>query len=430
MITLKTENLFKIEAPHGLNQKQVNDQKQRISELLEGFYSRDQDFHQVIDNGNHLIKIRQLVSIYSNKFSDIVVCGIGGSALGTSCLYESLGHFYKKRSHSRKKPRLYVLDNIDPEWIGQTREVIDLKDTLFIIVTKSGATPETLSLFFYFKNELEKQGVDPKSQMVLITDPKKGFLRKVGDREGWTTLEHANVGGRFSVLSSVSLFPAALIGLDIEDLVVGARNMRDRFLSLDWETNLPFQLATYQYLLTEKGKNIHVLWSYSQRLIRFLDWYKQLLAESIGKAENRKGEIVHVGITPVGALGVTDQHSQSQLYNEGPYDKFFIFIDVKDRGKEITIPHAFPKESSLGYLKGVSFNQLMLVEKKGTEEALTENNRPNITIELDRVCEKTFGELFFLFEGAVAFLGEYLGINAYNQPGVERSKEITRKILS
>jgi glucose-6-phosphate isomerase len=169
---------------------------------------------------------------------------------------------------------------------------------------------------------------------------------------------------------------------------------------------------------------------YSQKLIRFADWYRQLLAESIGKAKDDHGNTVNIGLTPINALGITDQHSQNQLYNEGPNDKFFIFIRVNDFGCDMKIPVTHPENKSVNYLKGVSFEKLMHTEQEGTLQALTQNERPNITLEIDRVDEKTIGGMFMLLECATAFLGEFFNINAFDQPGVELSKKITKKLLT
>jgi glucose-6-phosphate isomerase len=209
--------------------------------------------------------------------------------------------------------------------------------------------------------------------------------------------------------------------------MAGLADMSDLFLSEDPHKNLPFTLATIQYLLVRKNKSIHVLMPYAQKLIRLADWYRQLLAESIGKAVDNNGKAVNIGITPVNALGATDQHSQSQLYNEGPNDKLIMFISVRHTGREIRIPNLFPRDPSVGFIKNLSFNTLMRLEQLGTADAYTKNNRPNLTIEIDKIDAYTLGQLFMLFEGSVAFLGEYFNVNAFDQPGVELSKNLTRE---
>ena len=266
--------------------------------------------------------------------------------------------------------------------------------------------------------------------MVFVTDQEKGFLVDVAAEEGITTFTiPPNVGGRFSVLTPVGLLPAALIGLDIKNLLRGAREMRDQFVTDVAKENLPFQVATVQYLLAKKGKTINVMMPYAQKLIRFADWYRQLLAESIGKAVDNKGKAVHVGITPVNALGATDQHSQSQLYNEGPNDKCFMFLRAVTLSKKVSIPMPYPKDTRIAFMKGATFNKLIAVEQEATAMSYTKNDRPNMTITVDRIDAYHLGQLFMLFEGATAFLGEYYNINAFNQPGVELAKKLTMKYL-
>ena len=329
------------------------------------------------------------------------------------------------------KKKLHVLDNIDPALVTEVQDVIQLERTLFIVVTKSGGTPETLSQYMYFRNLCNNANLEAKDHFVFITDPEKGFLRKVANEEGIITFDvPPNVGGRFSVLTAVGLLPAKLIGIDIEELLEGARDMRDAFKSENGDENTPFKLATIQYLLYKKGKSMNVLTPYAQKLIRLSDWDRQLLAESVGKKKNNDGETVNVGITPVNALGATDQHSQSQLYNEGPNDKLHLFIKVNNMGMDVAIPMIYSEEESLQYLKDISFNKLIHTEMEGTVGALTKNDRPSVTLEVEEVNARALGELFLLFEGATAFLGEFFNINAFDQPGVELSKNITKQLLS
>lgn len=429
MIKLLTENLTKISADHGLSEDDINSKSGLIPEYLEKIHKREQGFYKVIDDADLVGKINEFAPQVEGKFKDIVVLAIGGSSLGTICLQQSLTHLFRNSKHGQ--PKLHVIDNIDPILIEELEDVIDIANTLFIVVTKSGGTPETLSLYFYFRERCEKLYKYAPDHFVFITDPEKGLLRKVANEENVPSFEvPPDVGGRFSVLTAVGLLPAKLIGLNIENLLKGAQEMRDSFLSEDPEKNLPFKLATIQYLLSQKGKNINVMMPYSQKLIRFADWYRQLLAESIGKKLNNNNEEVNVGITPINALGATDQHSQSQLYNEGPNDKLHILLKVNSLGHQIPIPNLYPDNESVKYLNNVTFNKLIATEMEGTIQSLTQNDRPNITVELEQVDEHTLGQLFLLFEGATAFLGEFFNINAFDQPGVELSKQITKKLLS
>lgn len=402
MIQINLENLFKI----GLSEPDFKSRADKIPAYLQQIHARKQGFYEVIDDQNLIDEVHDFAK--QSNYSHIVVLGIGGSALGTICIQNALGHLYKQ-----SEPSLHVLDNVDPEFIAELEDVIDLSKTLFIVISKSGGTVETLSQYYYFNQKIQDAGLNHNHHFVFITDPTQGTLGDIAREQG-NKLFHLpqNVGGRFSVLTAVGLLPAALIGIDIQKLIQGARDMRDLFLSEDFATNLPFQIATIQYMA---DKNINVVMPYVQKLNYFADWYKQLLAESIGKTDM-------VGITPTKALGATDQHSQLQLYSEGPNDKLIIFIETQKFQVDLPIPN--PE------LNGVTFNQLINTEKKATADALTENGRPNFTVLLDELNEYTLGQLFMLFQGATAFLGEYYGIDAFNQPGVELSKKLTKQYLN
>lgn len=377
--------------------------EENLSELLDKIHARKQGFYYTIDDEPIIEKINGFAKKNSD-FEHIVVCGIGGSALGAVCLQQSLGHLYMNKLH--------VLDNIDPIIIKELEEVIDYSKTLFIVITKSGETVETLSQYDYFSKKIKENGYELNEHMVVITGPQQNPLRDEAEKEDLEVFDiPEDVGGRFSVLTVVGLLPAKLIGIDIEKLLEGAKEMRDKFLSLDSKNNLPYQLAKTQFNLSQKGKTVNVLMPYSQKLIKFADWFRQLLAESTGKDGK--------GITPINALGVTDQHSQLQLYNDGPNDKLIIFVEVKNLGPEIEISAPYQ----------TTFAQLMQTEKAAVTTTLTKNGRPNMTISVDSVSEETLGQLFLLFEGATAFLGELMGINAFDQPGVELSKKLTKEAL-
>ena len=428
MLSLDFSTLTEISDEHGLSQDELSSQSEKLEEYLENIHDRDQGFYDILDNEKVVEEIQRFADAARGKYENVVVLGIGGSALGAICLEQSLTHLY---GENRDSPDLHVVDNIDPSMIDELEDVIDLESTMFITVTKSGSTPETLSLYYYFRNKLEEQDLAVREHMVFVTDPVDGMLRDIANEEGITTFSiPPNVGGRFSVLTPVGLLPAAIVGIDIKEIILGAKEMRERFLSKDFDQNLSFQLASVQYLLNQKDKTINVMMPYSQKLIRLSDWYRQLLAESIGKAENEDGEEVHVGITPVNALGATDQHSQAQLYNEGPNDKLIMFIEVGDLGEKKDIPVLNPDRETTEFLKGSSFNDLIKVEKEATQQALVERDRPTMTINIDKVDENHIGQLFMLFEGATAFLGEFFNINAFNQPGVELAKNLTKEKLS
>ncbi len=429
MLKINTINLHKVSKKHGLSKKEILDFGKNLSKHLENFKTRDQHFHEIVDDASVVVEIEKYAKSVNGKFNNIVVLGIGGSALGTICLQKALLPLYSHEEKKQKWPKVHVLDNIDPTMIKELEDILDFKKTLFLVVSKSGGTPESIALFMYFKKKLQGKKLQPKNHMVAITNPGKRMLREVCEKEDIKIFDHGPVGGRFAVLSSVGLLPAALSGINIKKLLAGSREMRESFISKNVKNNLPFQIASMQYLLNKKGKVMNVLMPYSQRLMLLPDWFRQLLAESIGKKIDRKNKVVNIGITPVSALGATDQHSQSQLYNEGPNDKFFIFLEIKNFGKKVPIPLLYPKNEKVSFLKGIDFATLLNTEKKATADSYTKNDRPNITIEIEKVNEEYLGQLFMLFEGATAFLGEFYNIDAFDQPGVELSKVLTRKYL-
>jgi len=429
MLSIDFSNIFSVGSKQGLTKKQFQSTKKDLKKHLDAFYTRDQYFHEVVDDKKAVREIKKYALSVRGKYDHIVVLGIGGSALGTTCLRKSLQHLYQHELPKQTLPRLHVLDNVDPVLVREVQDILNLKRTLFVVVSKSGKTPETLSHFLYFRNQILRKKLTLKNHFVFVTGSQDNPLRRIGNSEDIHVIAHGPVGGRFAVLSSVGLLPAALIGIDILGLLKGAREMRKRFVSTSFEKNYPFQVATVQYLLAKRGKTINVMMPYAQKLASFADWYRQLLAESTGKEKDRNGKKVNVGITPVKALGATDQHSQTQLYNEGPHDKLIMFIRVKDLSKKVSIPNPYKNEESLRYLKGASFNALIDAEYRGTAQAFTTYKRPNMTVSIGKVDAYHLGQLFMLFEGATAFLGEFWNIDAFNQPGVELAKVLTREIL-
>ncbi len=381
-------------------------EQKKIQDFLKNIEKKNQGFYKVIDDKKAFEKIEALAKKIKNNFEFFVVLGIGGSALGTICLKNGL----KPTNHEK----LFIIDNIDPDFIKEIENKIDIKKTLFIVVSKSGDTLETLSQFFYFQKKIKDKKLEVKKHFIFITDAEKGYLRELAKKENYQTLDvPENVGGRFSVLTAVSLFPAALIGINIKKIINGAIKTRDMFLSKDTKKNLPFLLAKTQYDFYKKGFKTNVLFPYSNSLSSFSDWARQLICESTGKKST--------GITIVFSLGATDQHAQSQLFHEGPNDKLIIFFEIEKFKNTLKIPNKT--------LRNITFNKLINIEKASTEKSLQEANRPTITIKLSEISEETFGELFILFEGATAFLGEFFDINAFNQPGVEHSKKLTKQAI-
>jgi glucose-6-phosphate isomerase len=307
-------------------------------------------------------------------------------------------------------------------------QVLDLRKTLFNVISKSGTTAECLANYFIFRKAVEqKVGAKKASQhFVITTDAQKGYLRELATRESMDSFSiPGNVGGRFSVLTPVGLVSAALTGVDIEQLLAGASSMSKRCQNGSLKDDPAALYAAVQYLYYQKGVKLSVLMPYSQNLWGVADWYRQLWAESLGKKLDRSGKIVHQGPTPIKALGVTDQHSQAQLYMEGPFDKIISILSVNDFGRKMPIPSV----DKAHYLSGHTLNELLKAEEQGTRSALTKAQRPNLTITVSEVSPYTLGEIFFFFEMAVAYVGELLNLNAFDQPGVELAKVYTYALM-
>ena len=368
------------------------------------------------------------------RFDNLAVIGIGGSALGTIAVKTALCHPLHNElpAGSRRGARLYMLDNPDPASCAAVLETLDLRRTLFNVITKSGSTAETISQFLVAREAVIKAVGDKwPEHFVFTTDPEKGDLRKLAAREKVPALAVPDgVGGRFSVLSAVGLFPAAALGLAPGALLAGAAELDARCVSPDWRKNPALALGMLLWLMdAKKGKPIHVLMPYAACLADLADWFRQLWAESLGKAKSLDGKTVHAGPTPVKALGAIDQHSQVQLYAEGPFDKAFVFVGVRRFAREVKIPAAYPEMSAFGYLGGHGLGELLDAERRGTEVALAAAKRPSATVFVEEVSERTLGGLFFLLEMATAYAGRLYGVDAFDQPGVEGGKVAAYALL-
>jgi len=383
-------------------------------------------------NQTEIVKeIKAYAAEMKDQIDAFVVLGIGGSALGPLAVQQALNHPYYNelpREKRRNFPKLYVVDNIDPERLVYLFETIDPTRCLFNVISKSGSTSETMSQFMIIKELLEEKLGKEKARkhIVCTTDPVSGNLISIAKEEGYKTFYVPSlVGGRFSELTPVGLLPAAFCGIDIEGMLEGAAQMDTMCQQDDIYKNPAYMYAALHYLGMTSGKNISVLMPYADGLKLIADWYAQLWAESLGKKYDLAGNIVNVGQTPVRALGATDQHSQVQLYAEGPYDKILVFIGVEEYRETITIPRTYGHMPSLGFLGGVTHNDLLQTQQKATEYALTKAGRMNMTITIPKITPQTIGQLIYFFEVATAYTGELLGIDAFDQPGVEEGKNAT-----
>jgi len=368
-------------------------------------------------------RVKDVAASVEGKFDAAVVLGIGGSALGAIAVRSALchPHYNELTPEQRGTPRLYVEDNVDPDHLKGLLDVLDPKRTLFIVISKSGSTVETMSQFLLARSFL---GGEMKHNVIAITDEQKGSLRPIADAECLASLEVPDgVGGRFSVLSPVGLLPAAICGIDIDGLLAGAADAdAQRCASPSLDENDAYMAAVVEYILDSKGHRLSVMMPYSSALRDVADWYRQLWAESLGKTPD-------VGPTPVKALGVTDQHSQVQLYREGPNDKVFCFLKAGAFHTELDIPPGYPDVDALNYIGGHTFNELIEYERIATTLALTDAGRPNYTITLPAVTPYALGQLFHMLEVKTAIAGQLYGIDAFNQPGVEAGKVLAYGLM-
>ena len=375
-------------------------------------------------------KIEQLAKQLKKRWQNLVVVGIGGSDLGARAIYQALAGDYGCCLARQKAMTVHFLgDTTDPRPVADLLKIIDLKKTVFYIVSKSGDTIEPLSNLLLLRDKVIKSvGYKThKKHFIVTTNLEKGALLKIAQKEGYLLLGHFPGGGRFSVLSVNGLLPAACAGFDIRQLLAGAKALDKVCQNNNYPKNIPFIFAALQYLAYKKGQNISVLMPYNYYLRNFAFWFRQLWAENLGKQYNWQNKKVNVGITPVAALGPTDQHSQIQLYIEGPYDKIITFIKVEKSNTVLTVPKY--KNSEIAYLGGHKFSEILDIEHRATAVSLMENKRPNGTIIIPELNEYYLGQLFFFFEMATIYLGELLGVNVFDQPGVEQSKRYMYGLL-
>ena len=380
-------------------------------------------------------QVKALVSEVKDNCENLVVLGIGGSALGNIALQTALNpYMYNVDDRQRTGPRLFVFDNIDPpqfasflDWAGGK-----LDKTVFNVISKSGRTAETASQLLIVRELLLKrlgqQGY--RNRVVATTDARQGTVRSIATDAGLRTLDVPDgVGGRFSVLSAVGLFSACMCGIDIDSLLAGAAAMDERVSREDFYKNPAAINAALNWWFYERGKRISVMMPYSYALRDLADWYRQLWAESLGKAKDLSGNEVHIGPTPVKALGTTDQHSQVQLYREGPNDKLFTFLEVHNFDRDLRIGPAPDCAPELSFLAGADLGVLLNSEKRATEYALVRDGRPCLSVVFDRVNAYTVGQFVYLFEVTTSLVAGLFDINAYDQPAVELGKEATFALM-
>ena len=357
------------------------------------------------------------------KESDIlVVIGIGGSYLGARAVIESLtSTFYNLLSEKQRKyPQiLYVGNNLSPNYMNELIEYIGNKDFSVNVISKSGTTTEPAIAFRIFREILEnKYGIDEaRSRIYATTDKQKGALKTLAENEGYEQfVVPDNIGGRYSVLTAVGLLPIAVAGIDIDKLMEGARTAQERFDDPDLKYNECYQYAVIRNILYSKmNKTTEILVNYEPKMHYFTEWWKQLYGESEGK-ENK-------GIFPAGVDFTTDLHSMGQYIQEGRRDLFETVISIKTPKNDIIINPDDDNLDGLNYLSGKTMDYVNKKAMEGTIKAHVDGDVPNIEIEMNKLDEKNIGELIYFFEKACAMSGMILGVNPFNQPGVEKYKK-------
>ncbi len=375
-----------------------------------------------------LSQIQNCANRLERQSEMVVVIGIGGSYLGARAVIEALQHSYKGFNPFSDNHAPYVTfagNNISEDNLCELLEVLDHKDYSLIVISKSGTTTEPAIAFRILKKHCEdKYGKEwAKQRIVAITDKARGALKQMADANGYETFVIPDdVGGRYSVLTPVGLLPIAVAGFDIRQLIAGARAMRHELLSQNGlNNNIAQQYALMRYLLYQSGKKIEMMVTYNPKMAFFIEWYKQLFGESEGK----EGK----GIFPTGATYSTDLHSLGQYIQEGERHLFETVLSIQQSRFQVPIPEDAENLDKLNYLLGKSIQEINLTAEEGTRMAHVDGKVPNLRLIVPKVDENNIGQLIYFFEFSCALGGYLLGINPFDQPGVEAYKKNMFRLL-
>jgi glucose-6-phosphate isomerase len=406
-------NFFQTDSLNGMFEKF----KQTISDKRYGFFD-------LTSNDHHIQAAKKVYKKFSHK-KYFVQVGIGGSALGPQMLVDAL---------NQSDVEFIWFDNTDAEYIARELKKFDPRESLFYIVSKSGGTAETMASFAILRAVLNEAGVHEnqfQDYFVLCTDPDNGDLRELAQEQDYTTLEvPQDIGGRFSVFSSVGLLPALFAKIDIEKLYAGAEAIKPQLLDSDVDKNPLLQTAAHlAYLKSECSPSVNqtILMPYSSLLKTLSHWFVQLWGESLGKFSNELNK--NTGLTPIPAYGATDQHSQMQLFMEGENDKCLFLLEVKEKDIDFKLDNSIGKKSS-ARLNGHTINQLIEAQFHGTLKALEDRKRNVIHLQIEKNNEKSLGALVLYFESLTALMGHYLEVDPFDQPGVELGKVYAYEYLA
>ena len=430
-----------IGAENGLNiQEEFEKYRTKIAEIITDLYKKKDTAGEGLQWMNLAYSqetswyVKEYAALVENRFDNILILGIGGSALGGIAVTHALLHPYWNMLSKEERngfPRIFFLDNIDPDQINGLLDILDLRKTLVNVITKSGDTTETMAQYMIIKDRLEKElDDDYRKNIIVTTDKKTGILRQISEQEGYKTfVVPDDIGGRFSVFTAVGLLPFTLVGINIDEIIEGLKDIDQALRNPDINENIAAQNALVHYLLdTKYGKNITVMMPYSDKLKYVADWFIQLWAESLGKSSTIDGNMIHTGPTPIKAIGATDQHSQMQLFNEGPNNKIINFIRVGEFDTTVEIPQIF-QYTGIGYLGGKTMNDLMNAEADSTQASLIDYSRPTITIKMPKINGYYIAQLLYMLEMQTAIAGALYNVNTFNNPSVEQTRNYTYALM-
>ena len=372
---------------------------------------------------DELEKIKKCAEKVKNNSKYLLVIGIGGSYLGARAVIEALtSTFYNLRENS--PIILYVGNNLSTSYINDIIKIIGNDDFSINVISKSGTTTEPAIAFRIFKKILEnKYGNNASERIFVTTDEEKGALHTIAKENNYQTFKIPNnIGGRYSVLTAVGLFPIAVANINVDKLLNGAIKAYNKYNNSNLNENDCYKYAVIRNLLYHKDKNIEIFASYEPRLHYFIEWLKQLFGESEGK--NGKG------IFPVGVEFTTDLHSLGQYIQDGRRNIFETVLNIENTNESITMTKEENNLDNLNYLEGLTLDYINHKAMEGTIDAHVSNDVPNILINVDKLDEETIGELIYFFELACAMSGFILNVNPFNQPGVEKYKQNMFKLLN
>ena len=419
----------------GISQKSIMEYKEQVENIHKELHKKANDEKDFVGwlelptkyDVKEFSRIKKAAKKIKKESDILVVIGIGGSYLGARAVIESLTSTFNNMltEKQRKYPQiLYVGNNLSPNYINELIEYIGEKDFSVNVISKSGTTTEPAIAFRIFREILEnKYGIDEaRSRIYVTTDKERGALKTLADNEGYEKFVIPdNVGGRYSVLTAVGLLPIATAGIDIDKLMQGAQNAQERYDDPNLKYNECYKYAVTRNILYKLYKNTEILVNYEPKMHYFTEWWKQLYGESEGKDQK--------GIFPAGVDFTTDLHSMGQYIQEGRRNLFETVISIENPKSNITINKDEDNLDGLNYLAGKTLDYVNKKAMEGTVKAHVTGDVPNIMLTIENLDEENIGELIYFFEKACAMSGMILGVNPFNQPGVEEYKKNMFKLL-